>query len=204
MIGSLRGQLLLRDEGEVIVDVAGVGYRARVSPTTSVSIGEPGDEVFVWVHHHVKEDATVLYGFRTVDERRTFEALIAANGVGPSLAMAILSVHDPAALRTVIATDDVSALCLVPGVGRKTAAKLLIELKSRLDLPLGDVSVATGAVGHNLGPAERDPLADVREALAGLGYGPDEIREAVRDIPSEGDVAELVKAALQRLAGAAR
>ena len=106
-----------------------------MSPTTVVALGELGDEAFVWVHHHVREDAETLYGFPTRDEKVTFEALLGAHGVGPSMALAILSVHAPAALVRILADDDVAALCLVPGVGKKTAARLLVELKSRLDVP---------------------------------------------------------------------
>ena len=135
MIGSLRGRLLHRGAGEVVVEVGGIGYVVVVSPTTVVALGEAGDEVFVWVHHHVREDAETLYGFSTRDEKVTFEALLGAHGVGPSMALAILSVHAPAALVRILADDDVAALCLVPGVGKKTAARLLVELKSRLDVP---------------------------------------------------------------------
>ena len=133
MIGSLRGVLLDRTAtGEVLVEVGGVGYRATVAPTTLVALGELGSQVFLHVHTHVREDALILYGFATLDERRCFEALIGAHGVGPALALAILSVHSPGALRRALLSDDVDALTLVPGVGKKTAARLLVELKSRL------------------------------------------------------------------------
>ena len=135
MIGSLRGRLLHRGAGEVLVEVSGVGYVVVVSPTTAVALGEVGEEAFVWVHHHVREDAEVLYGFTTRDEKVTFEALLGAHGVGPALALAILSVHAPPALVRILADDDIAALCLVPGVGKKTAARLLVELKSRLHVP---------------------------------------------------------------------
>ena len=111
--------------------------RFTPTPGTNTALGLLGDDVFVHVHHHVREDAQTLYGFATRDERVCFEALIGAHGVGPSLALAILSVHSPMQLRAALASDDVAALCLVPGVGKKTAARLLVELKSRLDL--GDV-----------------------------------------------------------------
>ncbi len=140
MIGSLRGTLLDRAASEVIIEVVGVGYRVSVAPTTAVSVGDPGDEVFVWVHHHQREDAQTLYGFTTRDERTCFEALLGAHGVGPALALAILSVHAPPALARILAEDDLGALCLVPGVGKKTAARLLLDLKSRLSIPdLGGV-----------------------------------------------------------------
>jgi holliday junction DNA helicase RuvA len=200
MIGSLRGRLLDRGADEVLVEVSGVGYRLVVAPTTAVALGDVGDEVFVWVHHHVREDAQTLYGFAGRAERATFEALIGAHGVGPSLALAILSVHAPAALARILADDDVAALCLVPGVGKKTAARLLVELKSRLHIPdTGSVPVAVGGNGA-AGPPNAH--ADVREALAGLGYGPDEIRVATADLPDETDAAVLLREALQRLGSA--
>jgi Holliday junction DNA helicase RuvA len=103
-------------------------------------------------------------------------------------------------LRVALAADDVAALCLVPGVGKKTAARLLVELKSRLDL--GDVVDLTAVTGNgaNGGAGVPSPLADVRDALANLGYGPDEIRDVLSDLPAEGDAGELVRAALKRLA----
>lgn len=203
MIGSLRGRLLDRDPaGEALVEVAGVGYRVTVTPATLARLGDPGGEVFLWVHHHFREDASVLYGFGAKDERACFEALIGAHGVGPALALAILSVHGPLALRRALAEDDVAALCLVPGVGKKTAARLLVELKSRLDVDLdGPAEVAIVAVGGALVEAP-SPRSDVRAALAGLGYGPEEVRAALRDVPDDGDPALLLRQALQVLAGA--
>lgn len=192
MIGSLRGTLLDRQPNEVLLDVNGVGYRVLVSPATLVELGPPGGTVVLHTHLHVREDALTLYGFATRDERDCFEALLGAHGVGPALAQAILSVHRPTSLRSVLASDDVDALCLVPGVGKKTAARLLLELKARLDLPEGDVLAIVGADGGARG--------EVREALGSLGYGPQEISEALRDLPDDGDVQRLLKDALTRLA----
>ncbi len=195
MIGSLRGTLLDRSlDGDVLIEVAGVGYRITVAPTAAPAVGEIGDDVFLWVHHHIREDAQTLYGFATREERVCFEALLGAHGVGPALALAILSVHGPGALRDVIATQDVSALCLVPGVGQKTAARLLVELQSRLDLP--DIDLTPTTSGSAPTPSAR---RDVTEALAGLGYGPDEVRRVVDDLP-DGEPADLLREALRRLA----
>ncbi len=196
MIGTLRGTLADRGDGEVIVEVAGVGYRVTVSPATQIALGELGEDVFVHVHHHFREDDQTLYGFPTREERVCFEALISAHGVGPALALAILSVHDPAGLAAVLAAEDVAALCLVPGVGKKTAARLLVELKEKLDLPAVDLT----AIDAQVPAAGSSSVADVREALAGLGYGPDEIRSAMKDLPAEADASVLLKQALQRLA----
>jgi Holliday junction DNA helicase RuvA len=200
VIGSLRGVLLDRSTtGEVLVEVAGVGYRVTTPPSTLAGLGEVGDEAFLHVHHHIREDGQQLYGFATRDERRCFEALLGAHGVGPALALAILSVHQPDRLRTAVATDDIDALTLVPGVGRKTAARLLIELKSRLDVP--ELVGAPAGTNGDRAPARPSPLADVREALAGLGYGADEIRAAVAELPADddADAGELLRAALQSL-----
>jgi Holliday junction DNA helicase RuvA len=190
--------------GEVLVEVGGVGYRVIVAPTTVVGLGDVGDEVFVWVHHHVRDDAHTLYGFGGRDERITFEALLGAHGVGPALALAILSVHDPVALAHILAEDDVGALCLVPGVGRKTAARLLVELKSRLHVPEIDPGVAVGLGrdphGNGAGaPHQQSVRSDVREALAGLGYSADEIHGATAELPDDGDASQLLRQALQRL-----
>jgi len=200
MIGSLRGELLDRSDSELLVEVAGVGYRVQVTPTTVQSLVATEDpHVFLHIHHHQREDAGTLYGFGSIEERRVFETLISTHGVGPSLGLAILSVHSPIGLRHVLATDDIAALCLVPGVGRKTAARLLVELKSRLDVPDGDpTATAVAAAGSNGATAR----GDVRDALAGLGYGPDEIARVLSDIPTEGDASDLLRQALQRLAAA--
>ena len=201
MIGSLRGTVLDRlptSPPEVLLEVGGVGYRVGVTPGV-LATAELGGPLFLHVHTHVREDALILYGFGTRDERACFEALLGAHGVGPALALAILSALSPAALQRALLADDVEALTAVPGVGKKTAARLLVELKARLDLDLDGDLLPVGGNGSTP-PSAR---AEVRAALAGLGYGPDEVREAVRDLPDEGEVGTLVKTALSRI-GAAR
>ena len=199
MIGSLRGRILDRSaRGEVLVEVQGVGYRVIVAPRTLAAVGPAGTEILLHTHLHVREDVLCLYGFATAQERDCFEALIGARGVGPALALAILSVHPPAGLHRVLSEGDLDALTLVPGVGRKTAARLLMELKSRFDvLDLGELA---GLVpdGDGPGPAR----ADLRAALAGLGYGPDEVTPVLRELPAEGEVEDLLRAALKLLAAA--
>jgi holliday junction DNA helicase RuvA len=194
VIGWLRGELLHRGtEGELLVDVGGVGYRVLVTSPQLSSVGELGTTVALFVHTHVREDAIVLYGFATVNERSCFEALIAAHGVGPSLALAVLSSLHPDSLVRAVMEGDLDLLCSVPGIGRKTAARLVLDLKSKLDLPDDLSSGQQGAT-----PAgER---ADVRGALQELGYGPDEIRLALGAIPESGSVEELLRSALRELA----
>lgn len=203
MIGSLRGRLLHRSpDGEILVEAAGVGYRVQAGPVTAARLGDLDSDVFVWVHHHIREDNQALYGFASEAERATFEALLGAHGVGPALAQAILSVHPPSALAQVVAAEDATALCLVPGVGRKTAARLLIELKSRLDGVVAHVAPSAGDA--SAAPSGDRPtvtaLADVRVGLAGLGYGPEEIAEATRDLEGT-DSGDLLRSALKRLSG---
>jgi holliday junction DNA helicase RuvA len=197
VIGSLRGRLLERFElGEVLVEVAGVGYRVVVTPTTAVRLGEVGTEVFLHVHHHIREADQTLYGFLERAERSCFEALLSAHGVGPSLALSVLGVHGPVELARVLADNDLAALCLVPGVGKKTAARLLVELKNSLDLPID--GVASIVDGTTVG---RTALSEVQEALGGLGYSPDEVRAVLVDLDGD-DPAALLREALQRLARA--
>ncbi|MDP9020767.1 MAG: Holliday junction branch migration protein RuvA [Actinomycetota bacterium] len=204
MIGSLRGTLVERSAaGEVLVDVGGVGYVVFVPPATVAALGDRGATVLLHTHLAVREDALTLYGFATRDERACFEALIGAHGVGPALALAVLSVHRPEALRRAVADDDVGALCLVPGVGRKTAARLLIELKDRLGVTAGvDVLAPPAAGGTRANGSSPGARAEVRAALAALGYEPDEIAQALRDLPESDDVPTSLRAALSRLAPA--
>jgi Holliday junction DNA helicase RuvA len=202
VIGSLRGTLAdVRLDGAVLVDVGGVGYRVLVPPATVPALGTVGTTVALHTHLSVREDALTLYGFATADERACFEALVGTHGVGPSLALAVLSVHAPRALRRAVADDDVGALCLVAGVGRKTAARLLIELKDRLDVA-GDADLAASPLAsqeHGDDATLRPARAEVREALVALGYEAEEVRAALGGLPEGDDVATLLRAALAGL-----
>ncbi|MGH8985171.1 MAG: Holliday junction branch migration protein RuvA [Acidimicrobiia bacterium] len=191
MIGSVRGSVLERSAaGEVLVEVGGVGYRVLV-PLSAVPALAPGAGAFLFTHLHVRDDAMLLYGFPTREERDTFEVLIGASGVGPKLALAILSVHSPAALRRALLDDDLDALTLVPGVGKRTAQRLAVELKARLDVPDAETVDATAT------PSAR---SEVRAALAGLGYEPDEVRDVLAQLDGDGSVEELLRGALRVLA----
>ncbi len=200
MIGLLRGNVVVRSaEGEVIVDVGGVGYRDAVTPATAAALirGGGGTEATLFIHTHVREDAIVLYGFVHDDERRCFEVLLGSHGVGPALALSIMAVLSPASLSTAVLEDDLETLCTVPGVGRKTAARLLIELKSRLDLP--DLSLdLPGTRGDG---ASRTARAEARAALSELGYAPEEIRGALDGVRDDVGVEEMLRLALRELAG---
>jgi Holliday junction DNA helicase RuvA len=196
---------------EVLLEVAGVGYRVLVPASSLGQISTPGGPAFLHVHTHVREDALVLYGFPTREERVCFEALIGAHGVGPAVAVALLSVHSPIALQRAVMAEDAEALMLVPGIGKKTATRLLIELKARLDIDLDgadvhlvDVSAGNGRGGGADTAGSRAAVArsDVRAALSSLGYGADEIRHALSRLPAQGDLEDQIRMALQELAGA--
>ncbi len=190
MIGSLRGEVLERTvDGAVLVEVNGVGYLVTVSNRVLAEL-EPGSSVFLFVHHYIREDAQTLFGFTSRDDRTTFQTLIAAHRIGPALAMAILATHPPAALFDVVSNNDVDAMTLVPGVGKKTAERLIIELRDRLSVPM---------LSDGGGGGTASVVADVRDALAGLGYGTDEIRDVLRELPSDADAATLLRDALKTL-----
>jgi Holliday junction DNA helicase RuvA len=199
MIGLLRGSVVLRSaDGEVIIDVGGVGYRVSVTPATAVALMVNGStaQATLFIHTHVREDAIVLYGFIHDDERRCFEVLLGSHGVGPALALSIMAVLSPASLSTAVLEDDLDTLCTVPGVGRKTAARLLIELKSRLDLP--DLSL--DLPGGNGAAASRTSRSEARAALSELGYAPEEIRGALDGLRDDVGVEEMLRLALRELA----
>jgi Holliday junction DNA helicase RuvA len=190
VIGSLRGSVLERlDDGRVLVEVSGVGYLVTVTPRTLAEL-EPTSPVFLYVHHHIREDTQMLFGFLRRDERAAFDVLIATHGIGPSLAVAILGTHSPTALVDIVAGNDLGALTLVPGVGKKTAERLLVELRNRLDLPMLD-PLTTASSSTTIG--------NVREALSGLGYGSEEIRDAMRELPESASAEELLRDALRLL-----
>lgn len=191
MIGSLRGTVLERSApATVLLEVGAVGYLCTVTSATFAEL-EPSVEVFLHVHHHIREDSQTLFGFTTRRERDTFQVLIDTHGVGPAMAMSILSTYAPTALVGIVASGDIAALTVVPGVGKKTAERLMVELKSRLDLD--DVSVAAD------GATVKSAAADVREALTALGYGADEVRETMRQLQGADDPEAMLRDALALL-----
>lgn len=203
MIGALSGTLAeIEVSGDtaidLIVDVHGVGYRVVVTAGRAARLGPVGSPLALSIYTHVREGAITLYGFGDAEERRMFELLIATHGVGPALAMAILGVLSPSALANAVAAGDLASLTLVPGVGRKTAERLALELAQRLEMMQLRTPVLLGTA------ADQRSLVEVREALVALGYGADEIRQALEHLGDEAseDVGELLRAALRELAPA--
>jgi Holliday junction DNA helicase RuvA len=196
VIGSLRGSVLERTaSGELLLEVGGVGYRVAVTSGTLARLAPP-EPAFLFTHLHVRDDALDLYGFATRDERDTFEALLGAAGVGPKLALAILSAHSPSALRRAVAESDLDALTLVPGIGKRIAQRLLVDLQARLDVPDTEIVVGDGS------PATA--RAEVRAALSELGYGHDEVRDVLARLDDSGSIEALLRDALRQLAGSRR
>ena len=216
MIGTLRGVVVDRDpvlekasSTEVTIEVAGIGYRVQVTAATLSRL--PADEpVLLFVHHHFWETDQKLFGFRTKTERAAFEGLLGAHKVGPALALAVLATHPVEQLARILAEDDLAALCEVPGVGKKTAQQILVDLRSSLVLPVLDDSGATIDLTPVGGGDELDAdggpgnLVDVREAMANLGYSSEEIRRAVAALGDEAttnnDSGQLLKLAILSLA----
>src|ERR1700692_2259293 len=191
MIGQLRGRLSEKKPNQVLVDVGGVGYLVQVPLSTYASLGELHTEVTLLIHTHVREDAFSLYGFLTSREKHFFEMLLSASGVGPSLALKILSGMSVEELVPAIRTGDLSRLTKIPGVGRKTAERMVVELKDKLEA----VTVAEGKLPASKAEVE----ADVVSALTNLGYDARVAESAVTEAKRSAGIAsfeKLLKAAL--------
>jgi holliday junction DNA helicase RuvA len=192
VIARLRGRMVALGTDAIVIDVAGVGYRVLVPPGAFTQ--RLGDEVVVHTHLAVREDALTLFGFPDVAALRLFEQLLGVNGVGPKLALAALAGLGANGLRDAIVAEDTTALASVPGLGRKTAQRLILELGGNLVVEHTSAGAAP--------PQSDDPRAEVRLALASLGYEPAEITralQAVEDQPTD-DRDSLLRRALQSLA----
>lgn len=199
MIGRLKGTLLRKEPPALLVDVGGVGYEIEAPMTTFYDLPAVGETVVLHTHLVVREDAHLLYGFAREGQRRLFRELLKVNGVGPRIALAILSGLNDAELARCVAGEDVARLTQVPGIGRKTAERLIVELRDKLPSPVADVSVAATTAG----PATPlDPAAEAVSALIALGYKPNEASRAVRNVPGKGlGVEEIIRQALKGMAG---
>ncbi len=164
MIAHLRGRVLEKHPNRLIVDVGGVGYDVQVPLSTFYGSGDPGTEIALRIHTHVREDALALYGFATPLELTMFDKLIAVNGIGPKLALAVLSGIDALDLVRAIERNDVARLVVIPGVGKKTAERICVELRDRLPK---EIDRATGESAQSPASAMRD---DMISALVNLGY----------------------------------
>lgn len=198
MIAHLRGRILEKQPNRIIVDVSGVGYDVLVPLSTFYGLGEPGSDIALRIHTHVREEALALYGFATELEQALFERLIGISGIGPKLALAVLSGIEPSELIRAIEREDVARLTGIPGVGKKTSERIVLELKDRLPR-LQPALTAAGAATLDT-PALRD---DVLSALTNLGYhrplAEKAVDAATRTTP-DGDFERTLRQALRELA----
>lgn len=184
MIGSINGKIIFKNLKYIIVDVGGVGYKISVSLETLSENSKIGDEIFLWIHTIVREDALDLYGFVDPKELEFFEMLISVSGIGPKSGLAILGVANMETLKKAIATSDTSYLTKISGIGRKTAEKIVIELRDKMGEENKDISLQ----------GEMDAL----EALKALGYSQNEARDALKQTISK-DINSKIKEALKIL-----
>ena len=203
MIGRIRGQLVFKQPPDILVEVGGVGYEIQGPMTTLFQLPQLGDEVSLVTHFVVREDAQLLYGFIDERDRSLFRQLIKVSGVGPKLALTILSGMDSRSFARCVQRDDISSLVALPGVGKKTAERLLVEMRDKLKDWLGGADVDDGLPRGGIGLAPvTDFVADAEGALIALGYKPQEasrVVAAVNDDSIEGSE-ELIRRALKSMA----
>ena len=179
MIASLRGVLAEKEGGQCVVETGGVGYRVSVSSHTARSLPEAGEPVFLHTHQVVREDALQLFGFAELEERRLFELLITVSGVGPKVALAVLSGLAPPALARALRDENIAQLVGIPGVGRKTAERLIVELRDKLELAVTARQTASKPAGKGVLP-RNETFDDAVAALIRLGYSQPQAQDALR------------------------
>jgi Holliday junction DNA helicase RuvA len=191
MIASLNGKIESLDSDAAVINVGGVGFRVFMPTSSLTTIGRPGDDVKVFTHMHVREDNITLYGFPTAEELWLFETLLGVSGLGPKLSLAMLSALTPDQITTAIATGSAEMLDMIPGIGKKVASRIILELKEKIGAGWV-IAPATQATQEN---------ADVLAALTALGYSAAEAVKAVANLPTDAKLKleEKVKLALQYL-----
>ncbi|MBI3575367.1 MAG: Holliday junction branch migration protein RuvA [Gammaproteobacteria bacterium] len=199
MIGRLQGVLLRKEPPALMLDVGGVGYELEAPMTTFYELPAVGERVTLYTHLVVREDAHLLYGFVREAQRRLFRELLKVNGVGPRVALAVLSGLSDEELCRCVAEEDIARLTKVPGIGRKTAERLVIEMRDKLpkDIPLpASTTTAAGPVAPG-----GDPVSEAVSALVALGYKPNEASRAVRSASTKGlSAEEIIRQALKGMA----
>ena len=188
MISKISGKLIERHPPQVIVDVHGIGYEIDVPMSTFYQLPATGSDVTLYTHLIVREDAHLLYGFASEQERHVFRQLLKISGVGARTALSVLSGLSISDLYEAVSTQDIARLIKVPGIGRKTAERLLLELKDKLDVMVAASAVAGG-----------EHTGDILNALLGLGYNDKEAAWAVKQLPGGAAVAEGIRQALKLL-----
>ena len=208
MIGHIRGTLLARQAPEILVEVSGIGYEVQVPMTTLYKLPELGETVTLLTHFVVREDAQQLFGFADAADRRLFRELIKVSGVGPRLALTLLSGMDAADFARCLQRDDVAALVALPGVGRKTAERLLVEMRDKAGDWLDELSPGNsgGEDTRRTVETEPDQRAEAEQALVALGYKLTEAAKLIAsaDAPADASSEELIRLALKIAGGGQR
>ena len=201
MIGRIRGNLVHKQPPVILVEVGGVGYELQVPMTTLFQLPELGAEVSLVTHFVVREDAQLLYGFAQVRDRALFRQLIKVSGVGPKLALTILSGMDSASFARCVQRDDISSLVALPGVGKKTAERLLVEMRDKLKDWLGQLDGELPSSGPAQSAAPVDRVADAEGALIALGYKPAEAARMVAAVNDDSveNSEDLIRRALKSM-----
>ncbi len=185
MIGSIKGKIILKTDKFLIIETGGVGYKISVSPDTLSKSFKINDDIFLWIHTHIREDAFDLFGFLDIQELEFFEMLINVSGIGPRSALTILSIASIETLRKAIGSNDITYLTKISGIGRKTAEKIIIELRDKVGKENKD-----GSLKEEL---------DALEALKSLGYSQNEAREALKTVSANSDTNTKIREALKIL-----
>ena len=202
MFYYLNGELAYRDLNTCVIDCSGVGYKLTVSHITSQELGDSvGKKIKLFTHLAVREDGIELFGFGSDEERSCFNRLTSVSGVGPKVAMSILSVMTPTDLSIAICTENIKAIAKAPGIGSKTAARIVLELKDKIskDISIPDTSSLIGGTAAKSLPKNSKNLAEATEALTVLGYDKNTIVNVLKDIDTSLDVGEMIRLALKKL-----
>ena len=198
MIGRLRGEIIIKQPPMLMLDVHGVGYELEAPMSTFFNLPEVGTQTTLFTHLVVREDAHVLYGFANESERLLFRTLLKVSGVGAKMALAILSGMTAEEFALCVQTDDTSALVRLPGIGKKTAERLIVEMRDRLDKIDMPVASLPPRADTKVDPVQNSPVADAVSALVALGYKPNDASRMVRNIDTAGlQSEEIIRTALQ-------
>ena len=194
MIGSLRGRLTLKQAPSVIIECHGVGYEVETPMSTFLELPPTGDELFLFTHMVVREDAQMLYGFATQEERALFRTLLRISGVGAKMGLAVLSAMSVEGFRRCVDYEDAASLVKVPGIGKKTAERLIIEMRDRIDAPSAQPGTATIET-------QAGAKSEAVDALISLGYKPREVQKLIGELDVDGKSAEdIIRLALRQVA----
>ena len=197
MIAWLTGQLLEKQAPSLLLNVNGVGYELEAPMTTFYDLPSEGEVATLYVHMVVREDAQLLFGFSSRQQRELFRSLVKVNGVGPKVALAVLSTLSAQELLQCMADEDYVLLCKVPGIGKKTAQRLVVEMKDRLEKEFSDVALEARAQGDSPSNARNDAI----EALVSLGYRPADSSRVVKSLDQTLSSEDLIRQALRTLSG---